>query len=115
MVFYILKILVTSFFILAVTEIAKINIKLSAIITALPITTLCILFWLYYEGMTDLKIASYIKTTLIFILPSIPMFLLFIYLINRHGFIFSIITCIICTSIVIYLINYALKIFNFKI
>ena len=86
MFFYIYKILITGAIVILVTEIAKLNIKLAAIITAMPITTILIILWLYYEKMPNKDIATYIKTTAIFILPSLPIFIFFPFLIGKIGF-----------------------------
>ena len=40
MVFYLLKLVITGVIIVIITEIAKVNIKLAAVITAMPLVTI---------------------------------------------------------------------------
>ena len=49
MLFLISKVLVTAFLIVIISEIAKTNERMGGLVAALPITTIMILFWLYYE------------------------------------------------------------------
>ena len=109
---YIYKILITGAIIVLVTEIAKFNIKLAAIITAMPITTILIILWLYYEKMPNNDIASYIKTTAIFILPSLPIFIFFPFLIGKLGFFYTFFISITTTILLILVTNYFFNYFN---
>ena len=109
---YIYKILITGAIIVLVTEIAKFNIKLAAIITAMPITTILIILWLYYEKMPNNDIASYIKTTAIFILPSLPIFIFFPLLIGKLGFFYTFFISITATIFFILVTNYFFNYFN---
>ena len=103
---YIYKILITGVIVVLVTEIAKFNIKLAAIVTAMPITTILIILWLYYEKMPNNDIASYIKTTAIFILPSLPIFIFFPLLIGKLGFFYTFFISITGTILFILITNY---------
>ena len=109
---YIYKILITGAIIVLVTEIAKFNIKLAAIITAMPITTILIILWLYYEKMPNNDIASYIKTTAIFILPSLPIFIFFPFLIGKLGFFYTFFISITATIFFILVTNYFFNYLN---
>ena len=53
---YIYKILITGIIIVLVTEIAKINDRLGALIAAMPITTFLVLIWLHFENVSTNKI-----------------------------------------------------------
>ena len=90
MSYYIFKIVFTGFLIVLITEIAKVSGKLGSIITAMPLTTLIVVFWLYYEKVPNHEIADYVSNTLYFILPTLPMFIVFPMLIHKYGFTVSI-------------------------
>ena len=63
--------------IVLITEVSKISGKLGGIITAMPLTTLMVIFWLYYEKVPNIEIANYVKNTFYFILPTLPLFIFF--------------------------------------
>ena len=86
MVFYLLKLVITGAIIVIITEIAKINIKLAAVITAMPLVTILSILWMYYEGATNEKISFYLINTLTYIIPTIPMFIFFPYLLSKTNF-----------------------------
>ena len=112
MSFYIFKILFTGFLVVLITEVAKVSGKLGGIITAMPLTTLLVVFWLYYEKVPNSEIAGYVKNTFYFIFPTLPLFLIFPYLIVRYGFIFSISLSIFSVAVFVIIINFLLKYFN---
>ena len=112
MIFYIIKVLFTVFLIITITEIAKISGKLGGIITAMPLTTLLVICWLYYEKVPNSEISNYVKNTLYFILPTIPMFIIFPYLIERFGFIISISISIFLVAVFVIVTNFLIKLLN---
>ena len=109
------KVLITSVIIVLVSEIAKINDRFGGLIAAMPLTTFLILFWLYYEDVSTIKIANHMTYTLLYILPTIPMFLLFPFCINKFGFWLSIVISVFVTLICTLLMHYLSKNFNFKL
>ena len=113
--FIVLKIIITALIIVIVTEIAKFNDRIGGLIAALPITTFLILFWLYYEDVSTIKISNHMTYTLLYILPTIPMFLLFPFCINKFGFWISIVISVFVTLICTLLMHYLSKNFNFKL
>lgn len=112
MSFYIFKIIFTGFLIVLVSEIAKISGKWGGIITAMPLTTLFVILWLYYEKVPNFEISNYVKNTLYFILPTLPFFIIFPFLITKYGFIPSILISIFLMVIFVILINFLLKYYN---
>ena len=112
MSFYILKVIFTGCLIVFITEVAKVSGKVGGIITAMPLTTLLVIFWLYYEKVPNQEIADYVKNTMYFILPTLPLFVVFPYLISRFGFLTAISLSIISIGISVLLVNMLLKYFN---
>ena len=98
--------------IVIITEIAKVSGKLGGIITAMPLTTLIVVFWLYYEKVPNSEIGEYVQNTLYFILPTLPLFIIFPLLINKYGFIVSITISIVSVALFVILTNFLLKYFN---
>ena len=115
MLFIFLKILITATIIVLITEVAKLNDRLGAIIAAIPITTFLVLFWLYYEKSSIEKISNHMSYTLLYVIPTLPMFFTFPYLINRFGFYWAIILSIIITSVFIVCVHFFSKKFGYKI
>ena len=85
---YILKILISAAVFTLITELAKRNTTLAALITALPLTTLLVLFWRQHqEHASSAQIAEYLSLTFWYVLPSLAMFLVMPWLL-RHGWTF---------------------------
>ena len=102
MAFIISKLFVTAGFIVMITEIAKRSDKFGGMIAALPLTTLLVIFWMHFEGASNTKIANHITYTLFFIVPTLPMFFLFPWLIGKFGFFLAVIGSILLTIFCIY-------------
>lgn len=97
MQYLIMKYLVTAGVVVLVSEFAKRSDKLGGLIAALPLVTVLTLIWLYVEHQPTAKIANHAYYTFWYVLPTLPMFLLFPYLLPKIGFIFTLVSCIIFT------------------
>ncbi len=115
MVFIFFKILITSIIIISITEIAKFNDKIGGLIAAMPITTFLILFWMYYENASENKISAHINYTLLYLVATVPMFLVFPYFLNKFGFWVTIFFSILITLISTLIIHQISKNFDFKL
>ena len=113
--FIVLKIIITALIIVIITEIAKFNDRIGGLIAALPITTFIIFFWLHFENNSVEKISNHASYTLLYVLPTLPMFLFFPYLIRKFGFYFSIIISVLITTLFIFLVHYWTKKYGYKI
>lgn len=80
------KYAVTAAVIVAVSEVAKRSDKLGALILALPLMTVMTMFWLFAENQSQEKIANHAWYTFWYVLPTLPMFVLFPWLISRFSF-----------------------------
>ena len=58
MMFFLTKLFLTAGIIAVVTEVAKRSDKFGGLIAALPLTTILIILWMYYEGASSEKISS---------------------------------------------------------
>ena len=82
----VVKYAVTAAVIVLVSEFAKRSDKLGALIASLPLVTLMVLVWLYLEKQPAEKIANHAYYTFWYVVPTLPMFLLFPVLLPRLGF-----------------------------
>ena len=106
MFFLITKILVTAALIVLISEIAKVNDKLGGLIAAMPIMTLLVILWMYYDGNSNEKISSHMSYTLFYIVPTIPMFLIFPFVISKFGFYIAFLISILITVISVTILNF---------
>jgi hypothetical protein len=80
------KYLLTAAVIVAISEIARRSDKLGAFIAALPLVTILAMIWMHFEQKGVEKIASHARYTFWYVVPTLPMFLLFPALLPRLGF-----------------------------
>jgi len=113
--YIILKIVITALAIVTITEVAKLNDRIGGLIAALPITTFIILFWLYYEDNSVEKIYNHVSYTLLYVLPTLPMFLVFPYIINKFGFYWSIFISVLITAFFMIIVHFLSKKYGYKI
>ena len=71
---------------MAVSEFAKRSDRLGGFVAALPLVTVLTLVWLQLERQPQAKIANHAWYTFWYVLPTLPMFLLFPWLLARLGF-----------------------------
>lgn len=90
MAWIITKYLLTAGMVVFISEVAKRSDKLGGFIAALPLMTLLTLTWLYIENQPEEKIANHAYYTFWYVIPTLPMFLLFPYLLPKLGFLLTI-------------------------
>lgn len=113
--YLIFKYLITAGLVVLVSEFAKRSDKLGGFIAALPLVTVLTLIWLYVEQQPSSKIANHAYYTFWYVLPTLPMFLLFPYLLPKIGFIYSLVGCVVFTVIIFWLFTLALKPFGINL
>ena len=86
MIWLVTKFAITAALIVLVSEVAKRSDKAGALIAALPLVTLLALVWLHVEGQPQQKVANHAWYTFWYVLPTLPMFLAFPFLLPRIGF-----------------------------
>ena len=115
MLYLITKYLITAAVVVLVSEFAKASDKLGGLVAALPLVTVLTLIWLYIEQQPATKIANHAYYTFWYVIPTLPMFLLFPYLLPKLGFWLTLMACIIFTLIVFYVYALALKPFGINL
>lgn len=86
MAWLVVKYLLTAAIVVLVSEFARRSDRLGALLAALPLVTVLTLVWLYVEKQPQEKIASHAWYTFWYVLPTLPMFLAFPWLLPRLGF-----------------------------
>jgi len=97
MAYLLAKYLLTAAVIVAVSELARRSDRLGALVAALPLVTVMTLIWLYVEQQPVDKIANHAWYTFWYVIPTLPMFLVFPFLLPRLGFWLSLSICILIT------------------
>jgi F0F1-type ATP synthase assembly protein I len=69
-----------------ISEVAKRSDKVGGLIAALPLMTCLTLLWLHIEKQPTEKIANHAFYTFWYVIPTLPMFLVFPILLPRIGF-----------------------------
>lgn len=115
MAYLILKYLITAAVVVAVSEFAKANDKLGGLIAALPLVTVLALIWLFIEKQPMSKIANHAYYTFWYVIPTLPMFLLFPYLLPKLGFWLTLLSCIVVTLVIFYVYANVLKNFGINL
>lgn len=113
--YLIFKYCVTAGIIVFVSETAKRNDKIGALITSLPIVTVLTLIWLHFEKSSSDKIGKYAYYTFWYILPTLPMFLIFPFLNTKIGFWAALLISTSFTMILFLIYNFILKRFGINI
>jgi len=112
MTIIIIKFITTAAIIVLISEIAKFSDRLGALIASLPLITFITLFWLFYENQGNEKIANHAYYTFWYVLPTLPMFLFFPWVIKYVSFWPSFLLSILLTITIFLVYAYFLKRFN---
>lgn len=86
MLWIVTKYLTTAAIVVLISEVAKRSDKLGALVAALPTVTILALVWMYIEGQGTEKLSNHAFYTFWFVVPTLPMFLLFPYLLTKYSF-----------------------------
>lgn len=115
MMWLITKYLATAAVVVLVSEVAKRSDKLGSFIAALPLVTLLALIWLYLEHQPASKIANHAWYTFWYVIPTLPMFLAFPFLLPRLGFWPTLLASVLITSVCFGLFALALRRFGIEL
>jgi uncharacterized membrane protein (GlpM family) len=86
MIWIITKYLLTAAVVVTISELTKRSDRLGGLLAALPLVTILTLIWLYLENQSEQKIANHVRYTFWYVVPTLPMFLAFPWLLPRLGF-----------------------------
>ncbi|MGE8721224.1 DUF3147 family protein [Leptospira terpstrae] len=103
MVYLIIKYLVTAALVVIISEIARRNDRMGGLIASLPLVTILTLFWLKFENAGEDKISNHAYYTFWFVIPTLPMFLVFPKLNATYGFWVAMLCSIVFTTVLFYL------------
>ena len=115
MAWIITKYLLTAGMVVFISEVAKRSDKLGGFIAALPLMTLLTLTWLFIENQNEEKIANHAYYTFWYVIPTLPMFLIFPYLLPKFGFWLTMGACVVATVICFGLFTLAMKAFDVQL
>lgn len=81
------KVMASAIIILVVNKIQLFSDRLSALLIALPLTSLLAIIWMHQAGQTSQRLANHAEGTFWFVLPTLPMFLILPWMLrNGWGF-----------------------------
>lgn len=106
------KYLLTAALVVAVSEAARRSDRLGGLLGALPMVTVLALVWLHLEHQPQEKLANHAWYTFWYVLPSLPMFLAFPWLLPRIGFWPTLGASVLLTGICFALLALALRPFG---
>lgn len=109
------KYALTAAVVVLVSEIAKRSDRLGGLIAALPLVTLLALIWLHVENQPAEKIANHAWYTFWYVIPTLPMFLVFPLLLPRIGFWPTLAACVLITTACFGLFALALRRFGIQL
>lgn len=87
MLYLIVKALLSGVIVMAVSEIARRSPAFGALVVSLPLVSLLGIIWLWRDTGDTTRIADHAEATFWYVLPSLPMFLVFPAML-RHGIAF---------------------------
>lgn len=86
MTWLVVKYLISAAIVVVVSELARRGVRLGALVAALPLVTLLALTWMHVDGQPAATIGNFARYTFWYVLPTLPMFLIFPLLLTRFGF-----------------------------
>jgi len=93
------KYLLTAAVVVLVSEVAKRSDRMGAVIASLPLVTVLTLIWPQVENQPEQKISNHAYYTFWYVLPTLPMFLAFPWLMSRFGFWWSLVISVAITAL----------------
>lgn len=81
------KLFLSALIIVVVNKVQLFSDRLSALLIALPLTSLVAMIWMHQAGQTPERLANHAEGTFWFVLPTLPMFLILPWML-RNGWSF---------------------------
>ncbi|ACQ92918.1 conserved hypothetical protein [Tolumonas auensis DSM 9187] len=115
MLYLISKYLITAGMVVLISELAKKSDRIGALVASLPLVTILTLIWLFVEGQSDTKISNHAYYTFWYVIPTLPMFILFPYFMSRFGFAMTLVISVLLTIVVFVLFAAIVKHFGINL
>jgi hypothetical protein len=115
MIWLLTKYAITAFLVVFISEVAKRSDRLGSLLAALPMVTVLTLIWLYLEKQPAEKISNHAWYTFWYVLPTLPMFLLFPFIHRQFGFWLALGLCALLTAGLYALLAFALSRFGINL
>ena len=110
-----MKIFITAGLTVLISKTAKLCDELGELIAALPLTTLFVITWTDFDGVSEAKIANHLTHTLFLLAPTIPMFILFPWLVASFRFYVAFGGSILITILCLYVFNVFYELIGFRV
>ncbi|MES2657487.1 MAG: DUF3147 family protein [Verrucomicrobiota bacterium] len=78
------KIFLSALIIVVVNKVQLFNDRLSALLIALPLTSLLAMIWMHQAKQSPERLANHAEGTFWFVLPTLPMFLIFPWMLRNQ-------------------------------
>ncbi len=100
MVYYVVKIALTSFLIVVISEIARRSSLFAAVLASIPLVSVLAMFWLYIDTKDVARVSALASSVFWLVLPSLALFLALPVLLKQGlNFYLSISIAIVLTTI----------------
>lgn len=100
---------ITALIVVVVSEVARRSDRVGAWIASLPLVTILTLVWLFVENQPNEKLTNHMYYTFWYVLPTLPMFLAYPWLLKTLGFAWSLVTWCALTVLVFLIFAWAVK------
>ncbi len=109
------KYMLTAGLVVLISEIAKRSDKFGALVAALPVVTMFALIWMYIEGQPVEKLSNHAFYTFWYVLPSLPMFLVFPFLYPMFSFWLTLLICSVLTVVAFVMVAVVCRYFGIEL
>lgn len=113
--YYLIKILVTTLLIMAISEVSKRNSLIGAILASVPIVSLLAMIWLYEDTKSIEKVSALSTNVFWLVLPSLVLFILLpVFLKLGWSFYLSLLSSVAATVVSYFVMVSVLKYFGIQ-
>ena len=114
--YYIIKLIITTFLIVLISEIAKRSSLMGALLAAIPLVSILAMTWMYIDTGDSSSAVAFSNRIVWLIAPSMTLFLAFPLLIKKgFGFYPSMLVSVMMTIFAYYSVIYVLEKFGIKL
>ena len=116
MAYYITKLIITSFLIVVISEVAKRSSLVGALLAAIPLVSILAMTWMYIDTDSSKSAVEFSQRIIWLIAPSMTLFLVFPLMIQKgFGFYVSMAVSILLTILAYYSVIFLLGRFGIKL